>query len=246
MAEATLTMRSAITAVIAALLLSACSTTPPRLTSPAPPPPQISLVEPKPPAGASINLVVPPRDAFGRYHTINFGISQAAMIWHLRSALNVAALGCRGPLEATLTSDYNRLLAEKRALLASALAQTEADARAVGGKDWRDTHDRQMTRLYNYFALPPVKSAFCTVAVRVAAEAVAVSSAEFQAFADSALPRLEAPFLDFYMRYDRYRLELAEWRARTMPATNPVEASVSAMTPPADKSIAAGEASYRH
>lgn len=213
--------RSAYAAVIAAIVLSGCSTTSPPLPPPAPAIAPTPLVEPKPPAGASTNMVLPPRDAGGRYQTINSGIGPAATIWHLRSALNVAALGCRGPQEATLTADYNRLLADKRSLLATAFARTEADARASGGKDWRDAHDRQMTRLYNYFALPPAKPAFCQVAVQVAAEAAVTPAASFQTFADTALPRLEAPFLDFFARYDSYRIQLAQWRSKAMQTATP-------------------------
>lgn len=206
-------------AVLAATIgIGGCTTAPRETAIVRPPPaPPRPLTPPQPPAGASAGLAIPRKDVQGRYVTPNLGLGPAATMWHVRSALNVAALGCRGPQEATLIADYNRLLSDKRAVLAAAFARTEADARASEGKAWRDAHDRQMTRVYNFFAQPPAKVGFCAVAVTVAAEAAATPAAAFETFARAALPRLEAPFLDFYVRYDAYRVELAAWRAANPP-----------------------------
>ncbi|TVV74375.1 hypothetical protein FOY91_09900 [Sphingomonas solaris] len=162
----------------------------------------------------------------------------------MRAALNVAALGCRGPAEATLIADYNRLLADKRKVLATAYARTEADTRAAGGKDWRDVHDRRMTQVYNFFAQPPAKTRFCTIATQVAGEAAAMPAADFSAFAATALPRLEAPFLDFYRAYDTYRRDLAAWQARARPATQLTYApldTVITWSPAPDRRLATAE-----
>ena len=53
--------------------------------------------------------------------------------------------------------------------------------------------DDSMTRLYNYFALPPVQTAFCTAAAAVAEEAARTPTGEFARFAGLSLLVLDAP-----------------------------------------------------
>ncbi|MGJ3628705.1 hypothetical protein AB5I41_20590 [Sphingomonas sp. MMS24-JH45] len=77
---------------------------------------------PQPPAIVAASFATPPRDAAGRYQTPNRDLSEGESVWHLRVALNVAALGCRGADEATTIAAYNALLASARAPLAGAQA----------------------------------------------------------------------------------------------------------------------------
>ena len=49
---------------------------------------------PRPPAGAPATLVLPARLGDGSYATPNRALSPVAAVWHLRAALNVAALAC--------------------------------------------------------------------------------------------------------------------------------------------------------
>ena len=197
-------------ALAAVALVAGCATRPATrsLAMAAP----VVTPRPLPPVGASATQAIPPIGADGAYRTINTDLSPAATIWHVRSALNVAALGCRGEQEAAIVANYNAVLATKKALLKAAFAQTEAQARKNGG-DWRDAHDREMTQTYNFFAQPPAKQRFCEVAAQVAAEAATVPAQEFDAFAGPALARLEAPFTDFYRQFDQYRRDLAAWDA---------------------------------
>ena len=53
----------------------------------------------------------------GRYATPNRNLSADGAVWHLRAALNVAALACRGPDEAAIVAGYNALLARQKTLL---------------------------------------------------------------------------------------------------------------------------------
>src|SRR3546814_4463124 len=73
-------------------LLAACASVPPPPPTPEPvrPPP-----EPRPPYGAAPNLPVPNPGPDGQFATVNSGIGPQETIWHLRAALNVAALACR-------------------------------------------------------------------------------------------------------------------------------------------------------
>jgi hypothetical protein len=220
-----------------AALLSGCASRPaPIGVASLPAPLSLPAPRPLPPSGASAEATVPPLGVDGRYVTINRNLSEAATIWHVRSALNVAALGCRGEQEAALVASYNIMLASKKAVLAAAFAATEKEARASGDKAWRDAHDRRMTQVYNFFAQPPAQPAFCATAASIVAEAATTPPAAFAAFAATALARLEAPFTDFYRAFDAYRVDLAAWEAGDRSAGlrlayAPLE-SILAWTPP--------------
>jgi hypothetical protein len=75
-----------------------------------------------------------------------------------------------------------------------------------------------MTRVYNFFAQPTAQSGFCSAAREVLARVETVTPDQFADFAAEALPRLEAPFTDFYRQYDAYRVAYAEWRTGGRPA----------------------------
>lgn len=168
---------------------------------------------PLPPAGAAPSFVPPPHDATG-YRTPNSGLTPDAAVWHVRVALNVAALGCRGPGEAATVAAYNAVLRTNVATLAAASAGTEKQFKARNGAAWQSRYDNDMTRLYHFFAQPPAQSGFCATAEAVLRESAGVEPSDFAAFAASALPRLEAPFLTFFAAYDEYRASLAEWKGR--------------------------------
>lgn len=194
-----------------ALLLAGCATRPVELAAPIPvpvpfvPPP---APMPKPPQKAALNLTIPAKLADGSYLTPNRSLSPAATLWHLRAALNVAALACP---DAALSGGYNTLLATHRRALADA---HKAATREQGGAA---PFDVAMTKVYNYFAQPPAQAGFCAEAVVVMAQATATSPEALPGFAVEALARLDRPFTDFYAAYDRYRTDLADWQAGRAP-----------------------------
>lgn len=181
------------------LALAGCGSrkavTPPA-PAPAPPVPQ----RPQPPGGAAPTLVLPDRTADGRFRTVNTDLSPSEAVWHLRSALNVAALACGA--DGIITARYNALLRDKKTVLASAY-RDEAERHSA--------LDRHVTGVYNFFAQPPAQSEFCKAARSIADEAAAVPAARFEAFAPGALARLDAPFQSFYAAYADYRTALARW-----------------------------------
>jgi len=124
---------------------------------------------------------------------INRALSPAATVWHLRVALNVAALACRGGAEAQIVADYNGLL-RGRATELSAVQRTLASEFKARGGDWQDSYDDAMTRLYNFFSQAQVRDDFCRTAAGVLAEARTLPAAELPAFAQGKLPLLDAPF----------------------------------------------------
>lgn len=186
---------------IALLYLAGCGSRPVKPPSPSPAP---SRQAPVPPGGALPNLSLPESDGGGGFRTANSGISPEEAVWHVRSALNVAALACddRG-----IVANYNALLKRQKGVFTAA---HKAETRRLGSVSAMDTH---MTRLYNFFAQPPVQRGFCAAASRVASEAQSVSAAEFQRFSASAIQRLDQPFQDFFRAYQTYQRDLAAWRA---------------------------------
>jgi len=190
---------------------------------------------PAPPAGAAPNQMIPARDSEGSYLTPNRHLIPEETAWHVRAALNVAALGCRDAYEAQTVALYNAMLRQQREVLAHADSAVRADYHARYGAGWQDRHDDAMTRLYNFFAQPPAQAAFCEVAHAVLAESATVDPEHFLTFAADALPRLEAPFTEFYRAYDAYRVALADWRAhgpvQQVAAAEPIPAIPASFEP---------------
>ena len=204
--------RGAHWGLLAVLMVNACHGGPDHPVSVAGP---VGLTAPRPPAGSGPGLTVPEPGSDGRYVTINSGISEQEALWHVRSALNVAALSCRGqPGGAALVKHYNVLLVQRRAVLARAYA-AETGRFATAGKGAIDAH---LTRLYNFFALPSAQPGFCAAAVEVADHVDTVPPAGLPRYAAGALDRLEAPILDYYRAYGVYRRQLAAWNARSQAA----------------------------
>ena len=124
---------------------------------------------------------------------INRELSQPARVWHLRVALNVAALACRGGAELQIIADYNALLRTRKAELAAVEAALAAEFKARGG-DWQDAYDDAMTRLYNFFSQAQARDPFCAAAADVLVRTRTLATPELTTLAGDALPILDAPF----------------------------------------------------
>lgn len=200
-------------------LLAGCAS-----RSPSPPSsqPAQAVPRPVPPAGSATGLRLPDSDGKGGYRTINSGIGNEEAMWHLRSALNVAALSCGGGVAA----DYNVVLTRHKTALAKAY---KAEAAGHRGNAAMDAH---ITQVYNYFAQPPAQAGFCAAAVDVARQARTVSPAGFAGFAVTSLARLEAPFTTFYDRYAAYERDLAAWERGDLKAPT-ARVALAAVAPPA-------------
>lgn len=121
------------------------------------------------------------------------GLSAAETTWHLRAALNVAALACRGPDGDETVQLYNAMLRNEQAPLEAAAAGSEIAYKIRFAGHWQDAQDAAMTRLYNAYAGQDGREAFCAAAHDVLREAATVEPSSFEAFAAVALPRLRAP-----------------------------------------------------
>jgi hypothetical protein len=193
------------------------------VTTPAAATPDAAPVRPD---GMADSFVAPPVDATGAYVTPNRGLTAAEATWHLRVALNVAALNCRDAQEAATVAGYNAFLAERRDALAAAGEGMAAAYRTRFGAQWQAQHDDAMTRLYNFWAQPPAHAGFCTSAQAVLRELATVEPDGFTPYAAAALARLEAPFVVAYAAADRYHADVAAWRARHAPAVIVASAAV--------------------
>ncbi|WP_426165474.1 SPOR domain-containing protein [Sandarakinorhabdus sp. DWP1-3-1] len=118
------------------------------------------------------------------------GLTAGERVWHLRAALNVAALACPSRTGGAIVDRYNRLLRDRKAPLAEAYQAEVAVFRGRHGDGWQAPFDRSMTSLYNRFAAPDGQAAFCREADAIAAEALATP--DLAAFAGPALLRIEA------------------------------------------------------
>ncbi|MFX8219150.1 hypothetical protein ABTL11_20360, partial [Acinetobacter baumannii] len=81
--------------------------------------------------------------------------------------LNVAALDCRGAGEDAIVDGYNQLLTQHAAGLAAAASRMDASYHARYGIRWEVAREHDMTKTYNFFALPPVQAEFCAIAASV-------------------------------------------------------------------------------
>ena len=227
-------------AVALVMSIAACAPPPPppRPAPPpviiAPPPPPAPMPMPTPPNSAAPTLTIPIVDAMGRRMTPNIDLSPEQALWQLRIGLNVAALNCRGPNEAALVADYTRFLNANRAANTRAERWVIADQGRRTGGSGIAARDALSTRLYNYFAQPPVLPDFCRTATSVMALAAAEPTATIMTFASVRLPEVDRPFVDFYAAYDRYRADLGAWQSRQVapiPAVMPM--TPVTVTPPA-------------
>lgn len=165
-------------ALASTLTLAACATAPAEMAAPTFPTAierEEVAAEPPPPALAAAG--------------------SGAQVWQLRSALNVAALGCTRAGDMEITSRYNAMLKQHGTLLTQAYLEKESQYRKLHGRRWQSVQDRDATKLYNRYANHPQLDVFCKEASKIARDALRVPTENFARFAAAALPRLETPGL---------------------------------------------------
>ena len=108
-------------------------------------------------------------------------------VWHVRAALNVGALTCRGGYDALVT-DYNLLLYQHDALLSRAYAFEE-------NRLAESELDRHLTQIYNRFANQHSPQGYCRAVQAVLAQARAADAVGFSMAAPEWLDVLEQALL---------------------------------------------------
>lgn len=159
-------------------------------------------------------MPIPLVGADGVRQTVNAHLSTVHTTWNLRSALNVAALNCLEPQHAGILANYKSFLDRNSDKLASTIRALRREYRDIYGSGYRAEQDAHMTRVYNYFALPPAHDGFCDISLTVSEDALLVPESELDAFAAGALARIEAEFESFFRAYEQYRVNLAAWDAK--------------------------------
>jgi len=211
-----------------ALALAGCQ---PAKPPPAvPPPPVVPTIMPTPPDSAAPDMDLPEKDETGRYLTPNRNMTGQQALWHVRMALNVAALGCHGNGD-PVRVQYNQMLHIHVLPLRLANDATENYYKARYGANAFDMREKTNTIVYNFFALPPAQKAFCQVAQAEVTILNGLTAAQLVDRAPTTLHNLEQPFQDFWDAYADYLRRLAEWRKRFGRPTVRVE-EVDAPPPP--------------
>jgi hypothetical protein len=221
-----------LAAIIMVTAVAACAPAPVKIVPtpiplPAPPPPPAM---PLPPGGAALSMTIPPVGLDGVRVTPNRGLSRDEQIWHFRSALNVAALNCQGPIWGQIATEYNKFIVIHKAILSktSKAVDREYVARYPGQNGLR-VRDTRMTDLYNYFALPPVRAQYCDMALRKVTEANTVPTDALPEYAIGGLADIDGVFVNFYDAYVKYERDLADWNMKyaPKPAYAPIPAGPS-------------------
>ena len=194
--------------VVPVALLAGCAhrAAVPVAVAPLPVPQPVAIAMP---AGASPNMRIPAPLADGSYPTPSLGLSRSASVWHLRAALNVAAIACRGPTGDAIATRYNAMLNGRKSAFAGAQDAALKEVRASGAADPQDAWDDAMTRLYNYYALAPARDGFCAAADRVLNALPGVAADGLADYAPAGLAELDRPFVDFFRAYDAWRYQRA-------------------------------------
>ena len=187
-----------------ALGVAACAAPPappPPIKAP-PPPPQVSR-PPQPPAGVDPAYALPAKDSTGRFLTPNIDLGPLETLFNVRSALNVAALSCATSANTAPRDGYNRFLKLHKTVLANANKAIDAKYRV---------RDSRMTKLYNHYAYPPVKGAFCAKTARYLTAANAMASKDLETWSLGALADIEQDFQDHFRRIEAFQAELRDWQ----------------------------------
>lgn len=200
------------------LLASAADAAKKKKPVPPPPPPPAPVIEipyrpwiPEQPSGT---LITPPKDANGVRQTVNVGVSPMQRTWNLRSAYNVAALNCRNPQHAAILVNYKAFLKIHAKGLTAANRAVDAEFRAKHGAGFVKHRESYMTKVYNFYALPPTTPAFCNAALAMSEDAKTAKLGTLNAFSLTAIPNLDIVNVDFYNRYDQWKIDGAAWDAK--------------------------------
>lgn len=195
--------------------LAGCATTPP---PPPPPPPPVVVViptRPTPPNGAAVGFILPNKDVLGHFLTPSVSIGRDETLWHMRMALNVAALSCdqAGPTAPLYTQFLKTHVKPLEAAYKAEVQMFKAQYGSTAVKE-QDSH---MTNAYNFYSLPPVNADFCRAANDVLTAANATPSASLLDYAPTGLTALDTAFTNFFTAYEKYQTDAVAWDAKYGP-----------------------------
>jgi len=131
--------------------------------------------------------------------------TQAALVWNLRAALNIAALQCGFDRTLLTENQYNYLLTHHSVELAASFKTVEGYFRRTDKKGWQKKFDQYGTRSYISFSTVAGQYGFCQTASRVGRQALftpkgqlyTLASARMRELRNSLLPAGEQQFPRF-------------------------------------------------
>ena len=220
-----------LAAIILVGAVAACAPSPVKVV-PLSPAPALTPAMPLPPGGAAVSMTIPPIGLDGVRVTPNRGLSRDEQIWHFRSALNVAALNCQGPVWGQIAKEYNKFIVIHKVLLSKTSKAVDREyVKRYPKQNGLRIRDTKLTDLYNYFALPPVRAQYCDMSLRKLTEANQVPKEALAEYAIGGLIDIDTLFVNFYDAYVKYQGDLADWNMKYAP--KPVYApSNNIMAPP--------------
>lgn len=171
--------------------------------------------------GASELTPIPARDQYGMRVTINSNISTAQRTWNLRSAFNVAALNCMEVQHAPILEAYKRFLTTHKKGLLATYKTVDREWRDRMGAGFVQARESYSTKVYNYFALPPVLPGFCSEMLTISGQSLAVQPRDLDAFSARSLARIEGVFERFYLDFEKFKRDVANWDATYKPMRAP-------------------------
>lgn len=118
---------------------------------------------------------------------------QAALVWHLRAALNVAALQCDFEPTLLTTTNYNSMINHHRTELASSFKTLGDYFKRVGGAvAGQKQFDQYGTRVYSSYSAVQAQIDFCQVAGKVGREAIFAPRGDLYKVAQNRIGELRA------------------------------------------------------
>lgn len=214
--------RKSLTAIIITVAAVSACAPPPKPVPPPPviivPPPPPPPAMPLPPGGAAASMRIPLVGVDGIRATPNRFLSPDEQIWHFRSALNVAALNCQGPVWGQIALEYNKFIkVHKKQLSKTSKTVDREYVKRYPGENGLRVRDTKLTDLYNYFALPPVRAEYCDAALRKLTEANLLAPDALPGYAVGGLTEIDGIFIRFFDAYAQYERDLADWNMKYAP-----------------------------
>ena len=135
---------------------------------------------------------------------------------HFRSAWNVAALNCQGAAAEVILEAYGAYLKRFKTVLdrTNTALEKRYQAQHPEARSAMKARETYMTQVYNYFAMPPVRTDFCNVMQAMANDYLASPATDPWVHSAAWLPRVETAFQEFFRVYEQYRVNSAAWDAR--------------------------------
>jgi hypothetical protein len=126
----------------------------------------------------------------------------AALVWNLRSGLNVAALQCQFSPYLRAVDNYNAILAQHSGELNRAYQTLEGYfRRTAGARQGPRKFDLYSTQTYNGFSTMQAQLGFCQTAADIAKDALTRRQGEFHTIAAERLRELRNSLTPHYDAY---------------------------------------------